>query len=345
LWRYLFLVPVYLLSTALPLASALGANLEYEYALIASQLALLLIPAVALVLPYRYLPQQGGKYDVPAAFETLWILGLSPLIAIASGVYMFASGLCSCSVTGFGFWMLILWYPAWVLAHAVHHAVLRARIIGVKRWSIGLAAIAVYGALITAALAELWFLPQKRLTSLVLGFLHGPIYDDWIAFDTGLLLARAAHLALALALLVAVWFRRRTVMIAALAGLGIAWLGLGTLASRYPSTQSGTAALNALLPATLAGKGFTLHYRPATLTPPDSQPSLAVQRIFRDTQFHVDELSHILAPDGRKLPHVQVYLYPNDDDKKLWFGAFSTDVTDVRTPSIHIALGTWPHPT
>ncbi len=357
LWRYLFLAPVYLLATSLPLLFPVGANLEYEYALLASYFSLLLIPAVALALPAKYLPRDEDGYVVPVTFEVFWILFISPVIGLLSGAYLFATGACPCSVSGFGFWMVTLWYPAWVLAHAAYHGVLRLRVKGLPRWKISAAMLIAFAGIATLAFVELWIAPQKRISNLVLGFLHGPIYDDWIAFDGGLLLARSAHCALGLMLLSLAWYKKsklNTISVAVLAG---AWLVLASLAGQFPSTQNSKSDLDLLLNGTLEGEGFTVHYRPtpvAKLTaaspttglPKKSHVPLGIQRLHRDTQFHIAELNKIFGvTKGEKPPHVHVYVYPNDDKKKLWFGGGSTDVTDVRTPSVHVSLGSWPHPT
>src|SRR5690606_24024804 len=121
--------------------------------------------------------------------------------------------------------------------------------------------------------------------------------------------------------------------------------------------------LDKLLSTTLKGDGFTLHYRkaekpklatgvpvegeaPAEETENedvDARHKASVLRLFRDAEFHVTELKALLAEPA--LPHVDIYVYPNEDRKKLWFGGGATDVTDVRTPSIHITADGWPHPT
>ncbi len=357
MWRYLFLAPVYLLATSLPLLFPVGANLEYEYALLASWFSLLLIPAVAIALPARYLPRDETGYAVPVAFEVFWILFLSPLIGLLSGAYQYVMGICPCSVSGFGFWMVALWYPAWILAHAAYHGVLRLRVKGLPRWKISVALVLAYAAVSFLAFVELWLAPQKRISNLVLGFLHGPIYDDWIAFDGGLLLARSAHLALGLMLLGLIWYKRSKLNAFAVGFLAVTWMVLAGLAGQFPSTQNSQKDLDQLLNGTLAGDGFTLHYRPTPVpklsaaspdaaAPKKAHVPLGIQRLFRDTQFHVQELNQLFGEtEGQKPPHVHVYVYPNDDKKKLWFGGGSTDVTDVRTPSVHISLGSWPHPT
>ena len=185
MWRYLFLVPAYLLATSLPLVSQVGANLEYEYALLASYLGLVLLPAVALLLPARRLPMEDGQFSIGASFEVFWILFISPLFGLLPGAYAYAMKLCPCSASGFGFWMLVLWYPSWVLAHAVHHGILRFRCRGLPPWKIAAGWMIAYGAMVSVAMIELWVFPQKRIVNLLIGFIHGPIYDDWIAVDHG----------------------------------------------------------------------------------------------------------------------------------------------------------------
>lgn len=368
MWRHLFLLPVYLLTGAVPLLFDVGANLEYEYALLASYCALILIPAVAFLLPDRYLPRQAsgayGIFSVP--LEVFWIFLLSPLVGLAAGAFMFITNNCPCSPTGFGFWMAVLWYPAWILAHTIFHAVLRGRVHGVRRRKMVLAITLSYGALLLVVGLTLWNQPQKRIVHLLAGFLHGPIYDDWIGFDGGLLLARAAHACLAAGLLFVVWYRGQTALAcAAIVFLG-GWLGLSGLSGNYPSTHNHKRDLDRLLSSKIEGEGFTLHYRkvdkPLVSTvaagqempdneaanvpdadEDDAKHAQSILKVFRDTEFHIQELSALLGEP--KLPHVEVYVYPNDDKKKLWFGGGATDVTDVRTPSIHITADAWPHPT
>ena len=79
--RSLLLVPVYLLCAALPLVSPVGANLEYEYALIASWLTLLLVPLTGALLPRRLLPVEDGVYQPRIAAAILGTAFIGPLIA------------------------------------------------------------------------------------------------------------------------------------------------------------------------------------------------------------------------------------------------------------------------
>jgi hypothetical protein len=351
LWRSLVLAPAYLAAATLPLLSSAGLNLEYEYALLTAWLTLVLVPLVAALTPYRWLPALEGRYEVRPATEIVWMAFVAPLIVLAPGALLFASKACPCSKPGFAFWMAVLWVPAWVLAHAAYHLILRLRVGGTRRW---LAGVGVFAALAVAAVSgasSLWFDPQKRAVNLVLGFLHGPIYDEWIAFDGGILLARGAHLALALALLFTVWWRGRISTAPAAALAYATWIGLGLFAGQFPSVKRGEEALDDLLHAKVEGAGFTLHYRPGKKSEQAADaeggspavPPVAIQRLVRDAEFHMAELQETLG-EGARTP-VQIYVYPNEDVKKLWFGGGATDVTDVRTPSVHITTSSWPHPT
>jgi hypothetical protein len=343
LWLKLFLIPVYLFITAVPLAGNIGANLEYEYALLVGWLALLTLPLFAVFLPSQFLPKSDGRFYVAPAVEILWIFLLGPAIALLSPAWMFFTGLCPCSRMGFGFWSVTLTLPAWVLAHAVMWLVLRARVQGLSRWKLLGGFLALVCALVLLDGARLWFSPQKRLLSFFSGFLHGPIYDDWIIVDHGIMLARLSHLLLALALLLLVWIqksaRQRHLWAAVVIVLG-AWIGAGLAAVSYPSTSMGKTALDRMFQRHIDGEGFTLHYVKAGN---GGGHPMTYRRLARDTQFHLNELKTTLGLAHH--PHIHVYVYPDERRKKLWFGGGSTDVADVRTPSIHIDDNSWPHPT
>lgn len=339
--RHLLLLASYLLAVAAPLATAVGTNLEYEFALIAAAAVLVLVPLVAVFQPVGWAPRdEEGRFGPSVPWELFWTFLVAPAVAGGAAFLMFWIGKCPCSRPGFGFWMAVLFLPALILAHALHYAILRARLSGVSRKLGGLAlALILLGAAgITGW--QLWVNPQKRIVSLFLGFLHGPIYDDWIAFDQGILLLRVAQLLLATALLLATWWRGQKSVLLAVVVLAAGWGAAGHFAQEFPSAATGVAALSERLGGTLEGQGFTLHFYQSK---PGQKPTLAVQRLFRDTAFHVQELSALFKEP--RLPHVQVYVYPSEDKKKLWFGGGSTDVTDVYTPSVHVTQGSWPHPT
>jgi hypothetical protein len=347
------------------LLSPVGANLEYEYALMAAYAMLLAVPLAGLVMPRAILPVDGsGAFQPRVAFDVLWVLLATPLFGLLPGVSMFLYGACPCSKTGYLFWMGVLWFPTSVLAHALLAGVMRARVQAAKRSAILVTLAVVYAASALSVGISLWVHPQKRIVDFFAGFLHGPIYDDWIAFDLGLMLARSAHLALALGLILLASITRRTrITMIATAFVFTTAVGLGIASERFYSVKNRKKDLDELMYGSLPGDGFTLRYRPAPAkAKADPQTGetneteaaeagvpLKIQRLHRDAQFHVNELRKILGAtstqDGRPLPHVEIYVYPSDDKKKLWFGGGATDVTDVFTPTVHISGDAWPHPT
>ena len=342
--RYLALLPIYLLAAVLPLALHIAANFEYEYALLSAYCALLLIPLAGVLVPRSILPFEDGKYSPPYAFEFLWILLISPIFGLIPGAFMFATKACKCSAPGYGFWMLIVWYPSWVLAHAFLNGILRLRCRGWGRIAVTSALLCVYLALVIHAAALIWLAPQKHLLHLFTGFWHGPIYDSFIAVDTGIVLTRVSHLLAALLLLSVIWLRKSVFSILVVAGFTALWLYTAQTAGDYASTQNSKAKLDSLLAGEISRPGFKLHYQKVASSTGDAVP-IQMQRLARDAEFHIAELTQILADGEGSLPTVDIYVYPDRDSKKLWFGGGATDVADVRTPSIHITGDSWPHPT
>lgn len=346
MWRYLFLLGLYLTSTAAPLLLGVGRNLEYEYALLASWSALVLIPLYGLFLPARYLPLQGSATAVDEAQQIFWIFLFGPATAFLPPVAMFLLKACPCSRTGFVFWMAYLWYPAWILSHALLHGILRLRCLGFRKRMVSAGLLLLFVGAGFLTLITLWHEPQKRYLGLFSGFLHGPIYDELILMDHGLILGRLAHVLIATALLTLAWWQKRSygVMIATASLAALAWT-CSSLSASYPSMGRTKEALDQQLSGTVEGPGFTLHFVPGEVSGGKNEPGPRILRLYRDLEFHTQELAATLQDGTKKLPHVEIYAYDNDVQKKLWFGGGDTDVTDVHTPSVHITLDTWPHPT
>ena len=333
--RYLVLGLVALATTLLPLVSSTGRNLEYEFALVAALIALLALPSLGLWLPRG---TAAGIATFPPAFELLWILLLGPLVALVPVAVMYAFGLCQCSRPNTAFWLLIQWYPAWMLGFGLMHGIVRMRASGRSRQLLALGLVALFAALTLHAGWLLWMHPQKRITHLFAGFLHGPIYDNQIVVDHGIVLARAAHFLAGALVLCAAWLRRKFVPILITVLVAAAFGTVTQLSRPYPSVQNGRDALDRLMPDEVMGQGFVFHYRRSD----DADHSRMIHRIVRDTEFHLSELEPLL---GQSPKPVHIYLYPDQTKKKLWFGGGATDVTDVVTPSIHITADEWPHET
>lgn len=322
-----YLIPsiLILISSTLPLILPLARNLEYEYATLVSYM-LLVLPFVLYYTP---------KLKTPSPPEALVQVLISSALTLAPAFFLFRAQYCLCSENDFRFWWVVQIFPHLILSHAIAWLMLKGKERGMKRLPF------VYASFLALAFLQmawtLWSLPQKRITHILTGFLHGAIYDNGIAVDSGILWARASHLAIALALLSLALFHKNKGRGLAVFSL-ICALGLGWQASKYPSTSHGIQALNELMPETRQAKYFTLHYK----KPNSEAKQKLIDQIFASAEFHSEDLAKILQAEGT---HVELYIYPSRREKKLWFGGDGTDITDVKTPSVHIIAETWPHGT
>ncbi len=346
-----------------------GKNLEYEYSVILGFLFLVFLP------PLFFLLRPRAK-DVNHQYMGLWqVLGLSFCAALpGQGLYFF--NICSCSNLGFLFWFSLNTLPSLVWAICLINFYLflekiafdsRGRIegespkttvltrfltkgspnrlakIGQKLVSSKFFPYPLHGLMIFSSL--LWFagslflLPQKRINSLWYGFLHGPIYDYYIHTDLGVVLFRLSSLFFALGVLSLFWqinikkfsFRHTLFLLSLSAVLICSWL---------PANRSGKTVLDHELQGELKGDGFVLRY-PATEEMKLKKQE--IQNLFHETQFHLNDFKSLYGPIEH--PLIWIYVYSSQDEKKILFGANETDVTDVITPSIHLTLDGFPHPT
>ncbi len=324
--QFKVLVLSVLVLSASPLLWAPARNLEYEYAIILTWLNGLILPLFAYFIPKKHIARS------PSEQPLLLFLGL-PLLAYIPGWSMFRLGLCQCVEMGFTFWYVLLVVPATWLGSAVFYGILRTRKQPFRSWFIG----AVPLLMAVLSLASLWFFPQKRINSLFLGFLHGPIYDRWIPLDYGVVVGRLGHAVFAWAVLaVAVGlygFRSRvfTLMMALACILfGIAW--------RSDSGGHGFSSLKRQLSKSVAESEVVVHF--AGQSPDDEKMA---KSLLMDAVFHVEEIKNFLNVKLNRPLHV--YAYKDDAHKKILFGGGDTDITDVWSPSIHIELLPSPHPT
>ena len=113
-----------------------------------------------------------------------------------------------------------------------------------------------------------------------------------------------------------------------------AWLAFAYGANQYQSSIHSTKSLQTQLSETLRNEDIILHY--------DKKSAQNASYLFKQASFHCRELKEQLAVNMKP---IDVYLYPSQSSKKLLFGAGSTDVADVYTPSIHISNRPGWHPT
>ena len=242
----------------------------------------------------------------------------------------------NCHSAGFITWFVLLAYPAHTIG------------IGVASWTLMFSAkkksnkvkiiiSGIYLLTLIISLMVIWFYPQKRITNLLLSFLHGPIYDRRIELDWGIILSRSAHLIFGLFLLVS----RRTIpkkhyFYPAILALTV--IIVRTASINWPSQQHGHSKLQHLMPQKISGNGFELYYKKSK----KKEHNTRIDNFVKSIEFHLNELSFL---KGQINPVITIYIYPNKKSKKLWFGGGGTDITDVFSPSIHTTLSGLNHPT
>lgn len=330
--QWLFAVVLPLAMGALPLALPSGRNLEYEYALLVSLLSVLLLPYASLI--YEKAPE-GRRQRL---LYLLWLFLFGPVLVLIPGTLMFLTRQCPCSSEEFRFWMLLQWYPSWLLGGGLAQVLLKVRgTYKLTKIRAALVYACILAIFILSLAATLWFLPQKRITHFLVGFIHGPIYDEWIPIDHGIVWQRTAHVFLATTLLALAWWRRRWLQTCGLILSVILFACLTHKAARFPSVQNGKQYLNRLMPYELKTPDFTIHY-----AAPNDQLPAEIKQLFQDTVFHVHELKAALQVSSQ---HIDIYIYPDRRSMKLWFGGEQTDITDVFGPSVHITASEYPHET
>ncbi len=318
-----------LLAALLALVFPLARNFEYEYLTLTAYLSLGLYALASLLV------------------STHWsIKGLSVFLALLAGLvlpaipgaFAFASGLCPCSQQDFWFWYGVQLLPHLVLGQALFLGVYTLRQKNFSRLFC-CSLLALSGLLLFLHLAGvLWIYPQKRITHLLSGFVHGAIYDNWIPLDAGVLWARAAHACFASTILFSLAVRANVLRWSlTLLSFG-SFLGFSIKAQTYPSQWHGLDRLIQLMPESQEGPNFILHYQ----KPANEAEKKLIQNTYISTGFHVGHLNKQLMSYQRT---IHIFIYPSHESKKLWFGGESTDITDVRTPSIHITAEPWPHST
>lgn len=305
-------------------------NLEYEYALVLSWA----IIVACLVISFYFLQPQVKSWARLTSGRFVHLL-LMPFVTLIPGAVLFTTRLCACSEAGFLFWLILLVVPACWLGVGIICATQRLKEEQPKWvWVIP----AIISLVLISMLSAMWFLPQKRATNLLLGFLHGPIYDRFIPLDAAIIWARGTHAAIGIWLIV--WggrlFQRRSQHGLKIAGavllLSLAW------SSIQPSQSHGLWSLDTSLPDVVRAKSIELHYKKTDLRSAELASMLAF-----DGEFHLKEITDAL---GAPLPSpIKVYAYSSETQKKLLFGGGETDITDVWTPSVHIRLEESPHPT
>jgi|GEM_PF-1161814 len=324
-------------ATALLIPS--GRNLEYEHVTFAAAIVSVCWPLVALHRSHRI------------GSPTQWLLTVAALFSglALPGLVMFALKICPCSEIGYGQWLMVQALPSCIFsATAGHMTILASRYFETKAgiqahqkltsrldWRTSLLWLTIVAALLTTLAVMLWFMPQKRAVHILLGFLHGPIYDERIWLHRDIILARTGHAFLfaATGLAACTWKKstkrypdiaRRTVI----GSLASGWVIITIMIWGSPVTGHGSQLLQGQFSGRIEGAGFKLFHDM------DHQDA---SRLAEEAEFHIRDLKKIFGPI--EYPTIYIYAYPDAHSKKLWFGGGATDVTDVVTPGVHITAG------
>ncbi|MGE0174270.1 MAG: hypothetical protein AB7T49_15845 [Oligoflexales bacterium] len=287
-----------------------GQSLEYEYALIQSIITVVCAPFLGMLLK-------------PTPIHFALVVIAIPAVVLSLGFGAFLSHACPCSYREYLTWELIQWYPSLLIGYGIGFAGTLAILRGASRPLVRKLILAALGGSLIFVLSSLWLSPQKRIVSVLLGFLHGPLYDHWIPVTTGLVLGRCGHALAGLSLMSWCAFPKRRIFAYVLA---LASLTALYKASGYPESSQSLDKLISNFPNQILGPRYIIHYTQ------EAVPN--IQQFHRDVQFHMEELE---ATIGHAERPVHVFLYPNENVKKIWFGAGETDVADVVTPSVHIS--------
>ena len=323
------------------MATSIGSNLEYEYSLITSTLMILIFPLAGLFKGIHVQNELIGRYINKGWIYCLWLLFIGPILGIMPGFISFQLNICPCYPGEFYFWMVIQWFPSWLIANAALKIIIELKNKNITSTKIVTAFALCTLFLMLHLILVIWLEPQKRITHLLVGFLHGPIYDNWIPVDGGIILSRVAHCLIAITILLMIRGYKKTLQKMQISVSIALYIACVITSMQYPSTHNFKESLNKLLPWAIKGEGFQIYYQDNNYQTNSEVPT-SVKRLFRDTLFHINELKETLGDD---LPFVEIYVYPDRNSKKIWFGGGSTDITDVYTPSIHLTGNRWPHPT
>lgn len=287
-----------------------------------------------MALPLLACAVPAGSFSSKATTGEVLKLVVLPVLAYLPGWFMFRSGLCKCSEMGFVFWFVLMVVPAIWFGVAIFLVAMRMKQSSSKLYLL-IAASPFILAIVSSSV--LWLFPQKRMNSLFLGFLHGPIYDRWIELDAGVVMGRVGHALLGLLMITAVlgnlrYFSRRFVAVIVLPTtlIVLSWI--------YDSGGHGMGPLKSRLTRDVSNSKVVVHFQPTK----DFDETLAAFML-ADATFHVREIEALL---DIKVPRpIHIFAYKNREQKKILFGGGDTDITDVWSPSVHIELLPAPHPT
>jgi len=308
-----------------------GRNLEYEYQLIVSLLL------HVFLFSYWFFCSKFQKnicFDIDP-WSSLYGWFFLSFGALIPGTVLMIVEKNPCSWHGYLFWFVMLTLPASILSWALWIVAAEVYKQSSSRWFVLRFYLFFYVPLIIYDFIKIWFFPQKRLLSFVLGYFHGPIYDRTILWHNHLLIIRLIHVVISITMILIIIHKKKRIYFISIAL--VFWLSGKLFLLDSPYTGHGLKLLQDQFPQKIHRKQFTLYC-------PAKEEFLKVcQELSEEITFHISEIVSALKLESP--PYIHIFIYESMRKKKLWFGAYYTDVTDVVTPSIHISMEAWPHST
>lgn len=307
----------------LPLFLKIGRNFEYEYWFLVTQfLGLIILP---LAIHYN---QKAFKFGTKVLEKPLSIFLI--VIAILGASFALKNLTdCPCGDGEYFFWFLAQFLPSY-FGFIILYLLIRAfpRLFLSKSKLFG---VLLYLGTLLIPLALIWINPQKRILSSFIGFIHGPIYDEWIPFSDSFIIFRLFQLGIFLALLFFLFWKTSKRKLVYLVGFSLLLIAANIFEIKFPETGNTAKSLNRLLDEQVKSNDLILHYKKSQN--PEKQKNY-LDRFIIEANFHTEELKKEFQL--MKIKPIHIYLYPDVESKKNWFGGHYTDITDVVTPSIHI---------
>ena len=171
-----------------PLFLPINRNFEYEYSFKPKSSLSCDFPDDFLATELASFLDRWGEVASPASL----ILSLIPML------FSYVVGTCQCSPRESLLWFAIQWVPQWLCAWVMPFLIdfiNRQTIAGKIKAYIYLGLFTLF---FVIPASSLFLLPQKRMTSYLVGYLHGPIYDLWLPIDWGLIISRTIHILISL---------------------------------------------------------------------------------------------------------------------------------------------------
>jgi hypothetical protein len=323
-----------ILVALLPLGFGFARNLEYPYVIVCVWLCMVTTLSVLILKP-SLIPSLS--HPVTAIIYLLILCGSW----MVPSVVLFAVGVCPCEWRGWSFWSVWLLIPAQTLMIGLESVLRETFTRKSFLWRILAVCLGLVVGLLVLVTA-LFLNPQKRLHDLFFGFIHGPIYDEWIPVSEGFFIARILAFVLGfLCLFVATnVLKSRTKRASTLQRSLLLGCFVSCVLYLWQRSDSGYGVghLQKLLPRSAQVDGLVIWDQPGN----EAYESKRIL-FLKEASFHIQELTGILRTNITKPIHV--FLYPDEDFKKIYFGGGGTDITDVVTPSIHVTNDGFPHPT